>query len=232
MIYMLKAIIFDLDDTLYEYEEINKEAINALCAYTCNRYNISISVFLEVFRKAREENKQILGQTGASHNRMLYCQKMLEYLNIPPAEAALELYETYWGYMLEHMELREGILELLQYCKEHSIKIGICSDLTAHIQHRKIRKLGISSLIDKIVTSEEAGIEKPASIMYEMILNKLGVKPEEALFIGDSLEKDIKGAKKVGMKALWFHIGKNYEGAQFDMISSFREAETLIYDGK
>lgn len=226
---MYKAIVFDLDDTLYDYEALNKEALNKLCSFACERYCISPDYFKELFDRARKETKVILGETGASHNRLLYCQRFLEYLGKPPVVDALILYEVYWGYMLEHMQLRNQVEELFFDCQKYGIKIGICSDLTAHIQHRKLIKLGIAHWIDAIVTSEEAGREKPAPVMFKMIAEKLKVLPQEVLFVGDSLKKDIDGDRNAGMDVLWFNYLKNTTVAS---VSSFKELRSIINEGQ
>lgn len=220
---MLKAVIFDLDDTLYDYHSLHIEAVKALEAYTCAHYNITGEKFRALFAAAKEDTKRILEGTGASHNRLLYCQKILEYLGASPVENALEMYEIYWGYILKHMKLRDGAPELICECKKRAVKIGICSDLTAHIQHRKLRALGIAPLIDALVTSEEAGAEKPDSRMFAMILEKLNCQPNEALFIGDSLERDVCGAKRFGITALWFG-GSGRDNA----VAAFKEVGALL----
>lgn len=225
---MYKAVILDLDDTLYEYESLNQEATGALRDYTCQRFAVSNVEFDRAFSLARAETKKVLGETGASHNRMLYCQKTLEYLGRRPVNGALDMYEVYWGYMLDHMALREGVMDMLVSCCRKGIKIGICSDLTAHIQHRKLKQLGIVDYIDAIVTSEEAGAEKPASVMFCMVLDKLKVDAKEALYIGDSLKKDVKGAIAEGIDALWFH---DENDADYKTVASFDEIRGII-DGK
>lgn len=226
---MFKAVVFDLDDTLYDYETLNREALAVLREYTCRRFLVTPINFENAFNRARAETKKNLCGTGASHNRILYCQKTLELLGNNPADGALDMYDVYWEYMLEHMKLCDGALDLIRYCSDTGIKIGICSDLTAHIQHRKLRSLGIASWVNAIVTSEEAGAEKPAMIMYQMILDKLKVPPEYALFIGDSYTKDVEGPQKAGMKALWFHREGNKE---YNSISSFREVREIIHGSK
>ena len=222
---MLEAIIFDLDDTLYDYSAWNKKAVEELCLFVHRQINISQTSFYEAFHWSRREIKRLLGSTGSSHNRLLYCQKTLEYLGYPPATLALDMYEVYWGYMLQHMSLRDGVWELLDYCKKKKMKIGICTDLTAHIQHRKIRKLGLSEWIDEIVTSEEAGAEKPNEKIYQMILKKLKTSPENTIFVGDDLEKDVKGPIKAGMKAIWFHSEKQ---EPYHTCSSFVEVKEFF----
>lgn len=226
---MYKAIILDLDDTLYAYESLNEAAVSALQDYTCNIFGVSAEEFSKAYGWARNETKKMLGETGASHNRILYCQKTLEYLGKRPTKCALDMYEAYWGYMLKNMVLREGVLELLEYCADEKIKIGICSDLTTHIQHRKLRQLGITNYVDAIVTSEEAGAEKPAPVMFKMILSKLGVNPEDALYVGDSLKKDIMGAEAEGIKALWL---SNKKSENYKTISSFDEIKGVLNGSK
>ena len=78
------------------------------------------------------------------------------------------------------------------------------TDLTACIQHCKIKRLGIEEYIDVMVTSEEAGQEKPAPRIFELMAGKLRLNPHEILMIGDSREKDIDGAKNAGMKGILF----------------------------
>lgn len=227
---MIKAIIFDLDDTLYSYNELNEQGINEICNYTCEKLRIEKEKFYEAFDKAKKDVKTSLGDVASSHNRLLYCQKTLENLNENPFSIALEMYEVYWQHILKNMKLNANALKVLEFCKQKKIKIGICTDLTVHIQHRKIRKLRIDEYIDAIVTSEEAGIEKPDFKMYNKILEKLDVNPEEALFIGDSLKKDVLGPMEYGMKALWLYskTGKD----KYQSIQNFDELLEILKNGK
>ena len=226
---MIKAIIFDLDDTLYSYNELNKQGINEICNYTCEKLKIEKEKFYEAFDKAKKEVKDTLGDVASSHNRLLYCQKTLENLKKNQFSIALEMYEVYWQYILKNMKLNANALEVLKFCKQKKIKIGICTDLTAHIQHRKIRKLGIDEYIDAIVTSEEGGVEKPNFKMYNKILEKLNVLSGETLFVGDSLKKDVLGSVEYGMKALWYSKINN---EKCQSIQNFDELLEILKNGK
>lgn len=62
--------------------------------------------------------------------------------------------------------------------------------------------------VDCLVTSEEAGAEKPSHVVYDLCLKKLRLTPEEVCFVGDNLKRDIKGALAAGMKAVWFNPEK------------------------
>lgn len=201
---MVKAVVLDLDDTLYAYEPLDAEARVRVCAYTCEQLGISAKQYEEAYLFGRNETKRQLGDVGASHNRLLYYQKTLEYLGVRPMPLSLRLYEMYWGTFLEKMTLFEGVREFIDCLHEHKIKIMICTDLTAHIQHRKIEALGLAQDICCLVTSEEAGKEKPAPRIFDLCLKKLELPPEEVCCIGDSLVKDVEGARAVGMQAILF----------------------------
>ena len=206
---MYKAIIFDLDDTLYDYEKIHPLAVEKLRAFACERLCVGEREFNEAFDWAKKETKSRLEGTGASHNRMLYAQKILERLGKNPVDCALEMYECYWSFMLSAMKVRDGTIPLLVRLKNDGVKIAVCTDLTAHIQHRKIRKLGLAPYIDALVTSEEAGAEKPSEKMYSLVFEKLSLEipnlqKSDCLFVGDSKEKDVDAPKQFGMDALLF----------------------------
>ena len=202
---MIKAIVFDLDDTLYGFEALDKEAGSRVCNLVCKELEITEATYEEAYLYGRGETKRRLKEVAASHNRMLYFQTALEYLGVNPCPLSLRMYEAYWGTFMEKMRLFDGAREFMDRMHEQRIKMMICTDLTAHIQHRKIEALGIEKDIKYLVTSEEAGKEKPAPEMFELCLKKLGVKAEEVCYIGDSLVKDVEGAKAVGMRAVQFY---------------------------
>lgn len=201
---MIKAVIFDLDNTLYAYDPLDAEARERVQGLTCKKLGITAQQYEEAYLFGRNETKRQLGDVGASHNRMLYCQKTLEYLGVNPIPLSLQMYETYWGTFLDKMTLFDGAREFLDQLKERGIRMMICTDLTAHIQHRKIQALGIAQDICCLVTSEEAGREKPAPEMFELCLKKLGLSAREVCYIGDSPKKDVEGARSAGMQAMLF----------------------------
>lgn len=228
---MIKAVIFDLDDTLYDYETINQQAMEAVCQKFTKILEISLEEFKEAFQWGKQETKRTMHDCASRHNRIIYFQKASEYLQINPIEYTLDMYETYWGHMLEHMTLFPGVLEMLEHLKRENIKIAVCTDLTAHIQHRKLKKLGIWEYIDVLVTSEEADAEKPDKRIFELIIKKLHMQPQELLYVGDNLKKDIIGSRDAGMLPIWFNIKGNGKtcGAASTEIKSFQELEKVIF---
>lgn len=205
---MVKAVIFDLDNTLYAYDPLDGEARARLREMVCGRLGVTARQYDEAYEFGRSETKRQLGDVGASHNRLLYCQKALEYLGVRPMPLSLEMYETYWGVFLEKMVLYDGVRGFVDHMHERGIRMMICTDLTAHIQHRKIEALGLTEDISYLVTSEEAGEEKPCPKIFALCLRKLGLSPGEVCYIGDSPVKDIDGARAAGMSAIRFYPEK------------------------
>jgi putative hydrolase of the HAD superfamily len=166
------------------------------------KYGIKKEDFENAWKTGRNQVHKDLHCQGASHSRLLYVQKLYEtHYNKTNPVFSLEMEETYWGTFLNTMEFKPGVEDFLQEAKDKGIKMCIVTDLTAQIQMRKWLKLDLGRYVDFLVSSEEAGIEKPGSYIFELALEKLGMKAEECIMIGDSDEKDIKGAEALGIKA-------------------------------
>lgn len=206
---VIKAILFDLDNTLYDYSYAHKIAIKAAFDELQDHMKISRKQFQKLYDLSREEIHKELAGTASAHDRILYFQRLIEKTNntLEPG-IILRLSKAYWDCLLDNMKLFPGVIEVLVYCKTHNLKTAIVSDLTTEIQLKKLEKLGISKYIDVLVTSEETGSEKPHSIMFLLTLNKLKVHPEDAVMIGDNSIADIEGANFVGLTTILLNKGE------------------------
>ncbi len=201
---MIKGMVFDLDDTVYDYQSCNQYAVSRLGQYCMDKFCIPKKEFDTIYERSKNIVKERLQDTAASHNRMLYMQTFLEQMLQRPAVCALELYHIYWDTMLKAMELYDYVLPLFRELVSQGIQIAVLTDLTAQIQHRKMIRLGIAEYVDVLVTSEEAGKEKPDPAMFELVIQKLQLHPEQLVMVGDSFEKDIEGAKLAGMHGILY----------------------------
>ena len=201
------AVFFDLDNTLYPYQPCN-EAGKRAAWHRANDlgYELDREAFEARDQEARSEVKRELAGTASAHERFLYFKRLIEiHTETHKARHALELGEAYWESYIEEMELFDGVVETFDAIAEAGLDIAIVSNLTTRIQLKKIEHLGIEGSIDLVVTSEEAGSEKPASIMFTLPLSQLDLRPSEVVMVGDSVTADIEGGNAVGLTTVLFN---------------------------
>ena len=116
--------------------------------------------------------------------------------------STLDLEQTYWRTFLLNSELFPGALTFIFDIRSTSIGTAVLTDLTAQIQFRKLIYFGLDAAFDFVVTSEEAGGDKPSSAAFELVLVKLGLSADQIWYIGDDGDKDIAGGKAMGMGTL------------------------------
>lgn len=203
------AIIFDTDNTLYPYDPSNKRALSASILKASKLLGVSENEFQEAFDEARKQVKARLGNTASSHSRLLYFQRAIEILGLrSQLLTTLDLEQTYWRTFLNSSELFEGVIDYIEDLRSIGIKTAIITDLTAQVQFRKLIYFGIDTLFDYVVTSEEAGADKPNLAPFELAVQKLGVEMKSCWMIGDSSKADIGGANRCGI----FSVQKLHAG--------------------
>lgn len=191
------AILIDMDDTLYAYAPAHKAAMDAVRKKVTHTFSISPHAFEEAYSEAKKRVKAQLQHTASSHNRLLYFQNMLEVIGLGSQVMwALDFEQTYWSTFLSRAVLFDNVKELLDDLRLQGIPTAIVTDLTAQIQFRKVIYFGLDHYIDYIVTSEEAGQDKPAAAPFKLALNKIQPKGETIWMLGESVAKDIIGARQ------------------------------------
>jgi putative hydrolase of the HAD superfamily len=198
-----KAIFFDLDNTLYPYEPCHREGLSQVINFLQKEWNFSYEQATDLYEEARNWVHNQLEGTAASHHRLLYMSKLCEFTKKNPILYAKKLEELYWDGYFSQMALYDSVIPLLEELKNFSLQLGLITDLVADIQYKKILYLGLENFFDVVVTSEEAGREKPDPIIFQLGLQKLSLTSTQAFMVGDSYSKDIVGANSLGMRAFW-----------------------------
>jgi HAD superfamily hydrolase (TIGR01549 family) len=198
------AILFDTDNTLYPYDPAHETAMRAVREKVARTFSIEPEAFDRAFADARKQVKSRLKHTAASHSRLLYFQRMLEIIGLgSQVMLALDFEQTYWRTFLSHAVLFDEVKELLDDIRLLGIPTAIVTDLTAQIQFRKMVYFGLDHGFDYIVTSEEAGFDKPHAAPFEIALEKMRPKGDCVWMVGDNPVNDIQGAReKIGAVTL------------------------------
>lgn len=200
---MIKAFVFDIDNTLYSYDTAHKTAFQAVTDYVCPAFGLAPDEFAALHRQGDRLLRQRVGSvTAAIHNRLIRYQIILEELGQPIRHAPV-MASLYWSTFLAAMEPGPGLQECLDSLKAQGFTLGVGTNMTAEYQYAKLEKLGILDAVDFMVSSEEAGAEKPERRLFDFCAGKAGCTPGECVFVGDSLEFDARGSLAAGMIPVW-----------------------------
>jgi putative hydrolase of the HAD superfamily len=228
------AILFDTDNTLYPYMPAHSAAQAAVRAKVASTFSIRPDDVDNAFDEARKQVKARLRHTASSHSRLLYLQRMLEIMGLGSQILwALDFEQTYWRTFLSNAILFEDVKELLDDVRRLGIQTAIVTDLTAQIQFRKMVYFGLDHYFDYIITSEEAGHDKPHQAPFKLALEKMKPKGDCVWMIGDNAVNDIRGAREQ-MNAVTIQkvhegveVGKNENQADC-IITNFYQLRRLI----
>jgi HAD superfamily hydrolase (TIGR01549 family) len=191
------VVLFDLDNTLYEYEPSHVAALAAVQAKVGRELGVPAPAFDRFFSQAKTEVKCRLTGLASEHSRLLYFQRMIEIIGLRTQPLlALDLEQTYWRAFMARSTLFAGVRDFLDELELLGIQRALVTDLTAQIQFRKLVYFQIEGLFEAVVTSEESGREKPDPAGFRLALEKLGSPKGPIWMIGDDLKKDMLGAKK------------------------------------
>ena len=229
---MTKAALFDIDDTLYALSATHAAALRATEAYAAETLGVPLETLRAAYRRAFDWQIGNHSDNAGFHSRAVRFQRALEELRLPLRFAA-PLADRYWAELLDRIGAAgpaDGAAELLRGLKERGVRVGVASDMTADWQLRKLDRLGLLDDLDFVVTSEEAGAEKPAAAFFALCLEKAGCLPEECVFVGDNLRKDALGALHAGMRAFWVEpdAAKRAERPEVPSVASLRELLPIL----
>ncbi len=201
---MYKAVIFDLDHTLYEFTGPHVAAMAAINAYIVERFGLTAEEAEQKAAEAFRLTKKKTGEaTASTHSRTLRYQTLCEMLGENEFLHARVMGELYWNTFYGAMKRDEAVFKVLSALRDKGIKIVVGTDMTAPEQYRKIETLGLQDYLDHLVTSEEAGAEKPSPQILDLCIKKAGCSKEECIFVGDHPMKDVLGPIRYGMDAVW-----------------------------
>ena len=226
---MLKAVIFDLDNTLYSYDKAHAAAYASVLTYAGQCLALSQERFNALHAEANRILSQRCGGGPAIHNRLIRFQIILELAGLPIG-AAPEMANRYWTTLLDRMEPEPGAAETLQSLQSMGLRIGVGTNMTADWQYEKLKRLGLLPRVGFLVTSEEINAEKPDLRLFDLCAEKAGALPRECAFVGDSLQKDALAACAAGMFGIWYRPGSVPEPppANVPVLKSLSELPALL----
>jgi len=210
----IRAIVFDLFDTLVDlhYEKLPRAGVAgkphsatapALHEATRTRLAVSFEVFADALAEvdfAFRDSHYSLDREVTTEQRFI---ALAERLGVADPELPGLLTSVHMGLVREQVRVpahHEPLLAELASVRA----IGLCSNFS-HSQTalRILEEAGLARHLGAIVISDAVGLRKPRREIFEVVLARLGVSPEQALHVGDSLRADVVGAAGLGMRTAW-----------------------------
>jgi putative hydrolase of the HAD superfamily len=204
---MIKAVLFDLDDTLFDHRGCARDALAAVHQSHPRLREVPFDALEHAHAGLLEELhvEVMLGRMPLETARVERFRRLLEAAGTPPdpslAAAAAAIYRDTYRAARRGMSGAAGLLAAIAA----RARIAVVSNNLLEEQQDKLRTCGLDRFVDVLVVSEEAGVSKPHPVIFRLTLDRLNVSPDEAVMIGDSWEADVAGARAAGIRAIWFN---------------------------
>jgi len=195
---MIKAIIFDLDMTLIDFFGMKKIASNA-AARAMVKAGLRMSV-----KKAQKELFNIYLQDIEGDYPITNFLKKFNRYSDRILAAAINAYRKA---KYEHLKPYPNVIPTLKELKKLNLKLGIITDAQRLKAFTRLDEMKIADYFDVVVGWEDTGRAKPSKLPFRKALKILKLRPKEVMHVGDYPERDILGAKRVGLISCFASYG-------------------------
>ncbi len=209
----IKLIGFDLDDTLHSFRKASKQATSDALLYLSRYYSVPLddlqSTYADILKNA--QSKHFTENKPSNEYRAERFRRLFDAFQFSKDDQLEILLEVYDQSISRHLELKDGAFEVLKYFKDTGKTIIIISEGPHDAQELTLKRLGVSPYIVHLFTSSKYETSKTDGL-FEIVLEQIGCKPDEMLYVGDHFDRDYLSAKSLGINAVWFdEVGQDIE---------------------
>ncbi|MFH0989479.1 MAG: TIGR02253 family HAD-type hydrolase [bacterium] len=200
---MIKAVIFDLDNTLVDFMAMKRQAIEA-AIHAMRDAGLKLpaeeiqkridTIYAERGIEFQNVFDQLLFDEFSKVDHKILSSGIIAYRRA--REAALVPYPHVYLTLIELMKM--------------NLKLAVVSDAPGREAWLRLCYLNLHHIFDVVVTYDDTKIRKPNPEPFQAALSRLGIQPNEALMIGDWAERDVLGAAQVGMKTIFARYGDTF----------------------
>ena len=221
---LIKGVVFDLDNTLLDFMKMKQVAVRSAIKGMIEAgldidEDKSFDNIISLYEKIGWENQKVFD---------VFLENSIGYVDNKFLAAGVVAYRrAREANLLAYPNVNKTLIDLTKL----GIKLAVVSDAPSREAWMRIYYLNLYHFFDAVVTFDDSGERKPSSVPFEMVLKKLGLEPESSLMIGDWPERDVVGAKKIGMKTAFAVYGDTFgtknSGADWD-VEDISELVTII----
>lgn len=142
---------------------------------------------------------------------------------LDPEEVAKE----YLEFLSEEAYFLPGAEDFLKELKRNGFRMAAVTNGVRFVQERRSKKLGLERFFEFVLTSEEVGVEKPDPRIFWIALERMGLKKEDALYVGDDPASDLEGARNAGIDFVLFSPSGDVS-REFPVVRNFEELREIL----
>ncbi len=221
---MVKAVVFDVDNTLVDFNKWKDAAVEAAVM-------AMIDAGLDLTADAAKEKiYQIYEEKGIEYQEVFndFLMNVLGYIDYRILASGIIAYRrARAGALVPYPHVHLALLKLFRM----GLKLAVVSDAPRLQVWMRLASLSVDRFFDVVVTFDDTGKRKPAREPFEKVLELLKIMPQEAVMVGDWAERDIIGAKELGMITVFARYGDSFgtrnSGADYE-INDILEIVPLI----
>jgi len=215
---LIKAVLFDFWDTLIyedqaEDQKLKRIRVKGLTQVLADAgFSVSSKDVAQAMEAVDVESDQVREETGREFDPKSQVQMMMEKLGIPKSNKRLSqnLWRVYTHSILSiRLKVRDDTEPILRSLKERGYKIGLICNIgrtLGAVIREILQEFGLLQYFDVLMFSDECGFRKPRPQIFLEAVSKMGVRPSEAVHIGDRPDLDVLGAKGAGLKAIHLQL--------------------------
>ena len=220
----IKGVIFDLDNTLLDFMKMKQVAVKSAIrgmieAGMAIKESKSFNDIIALYEKIGWENQKVFD---------VFLEQSIGYVDNKYLAAGVVAYRrAREANLLAYPNVNRTLIDLTKL----GVKLAVVSDAPSREAWMRIYYLNLHHFFDAVITFDDSGERKPSSVPFEMALKKLNLEPKSSLMIGDWPERDVVGAKKIGMRTAFAVYGDTFgtknSGADWD-IKDISELTSII----
>lgn len=226
----IKTIFFDLDNTLFDHTRAESSALRILLDSLPDFDTIDREAFIRIYDK----NNQLLwrkmenGEITPDELKVSRFQKCLDEFDIDIADVT-KLSKLYLQIYSTQNYVFPNAIEVLEYLKP-KYTLGVLSNGFAEIQQNKLKTLNLQPYFEYEIYSGDVGAMKPAREIFLEATKAAKVRAEQIVYVGDSYEHDVKGAKAANWHTIFFNPRKLLinDGVAYAEISDLLQLKDIL----
>lgn len=200
-------ILFDADDTLYDYPKAENQALNRTLS------EAGIACTDELMKAYQAINQQLWrdleqGLVTQATLRTERFARLIQELGLTPRFRVEEISERYLERLGEGIFLIDGAYELCRDLNEAGVRLAILTNGIKKVQTSRIAGSELAEMFEAVIVSEDTGYQKPHPGIFDYAFDKLGLRQADksrVLIVGDSLTSDMKGGLNYGIDTCWYN---------------------------